>query len=137
MLAAASTFLPWVDFRGVTLALWDITNLEAVLLAASGFVAIALATLALRRGGREDTTAVAAAWLAALALALADDVIGDDGTGIGAWVAASAALTGLVGAGVTSAGRPRVMLAAVVAVAVGILVGDGVLEVHPEVQIIR
>ena len=135
-LAVVSTLVPWFEVGDFTLSLWDATDLEAVALAAAGFVAIAFAALGLARGGRETQAAVAAAFVAALAVSLADDVPSET-RGIGPWVAVAATIAGVLGSGLLTAGNGRRMIAAVAAVAIGIALGDAAFEIHPDIQVIR
>ena len=139
---AVSTFLPWAKAAGFRLDLWELTGLEVVLLAAAAFVALALAGLALARGGREAATIVAAAILAGLALALAEDIRAtpDELHGAGGTVATIGASLALAGAALTAlVTRPHVAatVGAAAAFALAMAVGDNALQVHPEIQIVR
>ena len=140
-----STFLPWVDFRGFTISLWDLTGAEVVVLAASGFVATTLALLALVRGGREVAVAAAGAVVAGIVLAILGDVraapeavrgVGDRVAAVGAGLALAGVIVVALSA---DAPRPRAMrgAAALLAVAIALVVGENALQVHPEIQVVR
>jgi hypothetical protein len=143
ILAVVTTALPWVDFGGFDLTLFDITNLEAVIAAALGFVAIAFAALALARGGRVVQASLAAAVLAGVVGRLAQDAYetADQLLGLGPAAARVAAGVALVGALLLAvAPDDRRMLrvaAALAAVVAGWVIAANALEVHPEIEIIR
>lgn len=140
-----SSFLPWVDVRGFEITLWELTTFAVVVVVACGFAALALAALALTRGGRELPAAAAAALLAGLTLPIVDDVEAspDDLQGAGAAVAAAGALMALLGlvlvvlAADSRPPRAARLAAGALALLVGLAVGQNALEVHPEIQIIR